>query len=46
MFFRFLNSVGAGHEVNWEVTKTKLDDIPELVAELPVSNDSFDVEVD
>lgn len=46
IFLTFLNSVGAGNEICWEVTESEFDDIPKFVAEFSVPDHSFDVKID
>lgn len=40
------DTIGLGLEVRWEVIKSKLDNVPKLVAELSVANDSSHIKID
>jgi hypothetical protein len=46
MFFAVLDSVETWCEVCWEVTQAKLYNVPKLVAELSIPNDSLNIKVD
>lgn len=46
MFFTILNSVCAGSEISWEVSKSEFYDVPKLVTEFSISDNSFNVKID